>query len=232
MTIVHKHTAIMQPEPAHPVKADGRGPYMHSANGRKIYPFDPRPEEIDITVVAHHLATNNRWNGATQHKRFKTRITFSVAEHSVYCARYVREVLNRPDLELETLLHDAPEYLFGDLIRPFKHHPLIYPVIKPIEDRAEEAVATKWNLIFPLPKEVKMADEAVCAAESIQIVPKDPREEWQSGKLHDDSAAAPYEIQMLDAYAAKEMFLMEYEDAIRRRSRYRALPSEFALYSK
>lgn len=214
------------------VTATGRGPYMHSANGRKIYPFDPRPEEIDIEVVAHHLATNNRWNGATQHKRFRTRITFSVAEHSVLCARYVRDILGFPEFELETLLHDAPEYLFGDLIRPFKHHPLIHPIIKPIEDRAEKAVAEKFNLIFPLPKQVKIADEAVCAAEAQQIVPKDEREEWESGKLHIDTLVAPYEIQMLDAYSAKEMFLIEFEDAIRRRERYRALPREFALYCK
>lgn len=206
-----------------------RGQYMHSSNGRKIYPFDPRPEEIDIEVVAHHLATNNRWNGATQHKRFKSRISYSVAEHSVYCARYVREVMQRPDLELETLLHDGPEYVTGDMIRPLKHDPRIHPVYKPIEDNWERAFATRWNLIFPLPKEVKIADEAVCAAEAAQIVPKDEREEWQSGKMHDDLNVAPYEIQMLDAYAAKEMFLMEYEDAIRRRERYRALPRSFAL---
>ncbi|MGV1754764.1 hypothetical protein [Agrobacterium sp. CG674] len=205
-----------------------RGQYMHSSNGRKIFPFDPRAEEIDIEVVAHHLATNNRWNGATQHKRFKSRISYSVAEHSVYCSRYIRDVLKRPDLELEALLHDGPEYVTGDMIRPLKHDPRIHPVYKPIEDNWEKAFADKWNLIFPLPKEVKLADEAVCAAEAAQIVPKDDREEWQSGKMHSDVNVAPYEIMMLDAYTAKEFFLMEYEDAVRRRERFRALPRNFA----
>lgn len=229
MNIIHRHTEINVPEAA---PAESRGQYMHSANGRKIYPFDPRPEEIDIEVVAHHLATNNRWNGATQHKRYRTRISYAVAEHSVYVARFVREVLGLPQYELEALLHDAPEYITGDMIRPLKHSPTIYPVYSSVEDKIEQAFAKKWNLLYPLPKEVKMADEAVCAAESLQIVPKDPREEWESGKMHDDSMVAPYEIQMLDAYAAKEFFLIEYEEAIRRRERYRALPSEFALYSK
>ncbi len=229
--ISHKHTAINTPSP-HPAMTNGqpvRGPYMHSSNGQKVYPFDPRPEEIHIDVIAHHLATNNRWNGATQHKRFKSRISYSVAEHSVYCARYIRDVLGYPEYELEALLHDAPEYIIGDMIRPLKHSPTIYPVYSAIEDKIEQAVAKKWGLIYPLPKEVKMADEAVCAAESQQIVPKDPRDEWTSGLMHDDTHIAPYEIEMLDAYAAKEFFLMEYEDAIRRRERYRALPSEFAL---
>lgn len=231
MTIVHHHTNIMTPTPA-PALTNGqpvRGQYMHSANGRKIYPFDPRGEEININVVAHHLATNNRWNGATQHKRFKTRIGYSVAEHSVYCARYIRDVLKRPDLELEALLHDGPEYVTGDMIRPLKHDPRIHPVIKPLEDSWEKAFADRFGLIFPLPKEVKLADEAVCAAEAEQIVPKHPDEEWESGKMHDDRAVAPYEIQMLDAYAAKEFFLMEYEDAIRRRPNFHALPSSLDL---
>lgn len=207
----------------------GRGQYMHSSSGRKIYPFDLRPEEIDIEVVAHHLATNNRWNGATQHKLHRTRITFSVAEHSVYCARYVRDVLGFPEYELEALLHDGPEYIIGDMIRPLKHSPQIYPVYSAVEDKIEQVFAKKWNLLYPLPKEVKMADEAVCEAESRQIVPKDPRDEWKSGVLHDESAVAPYEIQMLDAYSAKKFFLAEYEDAIRRRAKFRPLPSEFAL---
>ncbi|QWY83070.1 putative metal-dependent phosphohydrolase protein [Rhizobium phage RHph_X66] len=223
--IVHKHELIQQPSPA---PAD-RGPYVHSANGRKIYPFDPRPEEISISVVAHHLANNNRWNGATQHKRFKTRISFSVAEHSVLVAKYVVEELKLPEYELEALLHDAPEYLFGDMIRPFKHHPSIHPIIKPIEDRAEEVIAKRFGLRFPLPKEIKIADEAVCAAEQQQIVPEDAREKWRA---IDASRVAPYEIEMMDAYSAKEYFLMAYEDAIRRRPDFQALPSSVEIYSK
>jgi hypothetical protein len=227
MTITHRHSGINTPTTA-PV-ATGRGPYMHSSNGRKIYPFDPRPEELNINVIAHHLACNNRWNGATQHKRFKSRISFSVAEHSVLVARYMVEHLKRPDLELEALMHDAPEYLLSDMIRPIKHDPRVYPVYKPLEDRAEKVIAERFGLIYPLPPEVKMADEAVCAAEAIQIVPKDERDEWISGKMHDDSRVAPYEIQMLGAYAAKELFLVAYEEAIRRRPDFHMLPSSVEL---
>jgi hypothetical protein len=208
-----------------PLKKDQpRGQYMHSANGQKLYPFDPRPEEIDINVVAHHLATNNRWNGATLHKIYRSRISYSVAEHSVYCAWYVRDVLECPQYELEALLHDVPEYITGDLIRPLKHSPSIYPVYSAVEDKIEQAVAKRFNLLYPLPKEVKMADEAVCEAESRQIVPKDPREEWSSGLLHDNTAVAPYEIEMMGAYEAKEFFLTAYEDAMSRRSKYASLP--------
>ena len=206
-----------------------RGAYMHSANGKKIYPFDPRPEEIYPEVIAHHLACNGRWNGATQHKRFKSRIFYSVAEHSVYVARYIREILNRPDLELEALLHDAPEHVTGDMIRPIKYEPQVLPVYKRIEELNEAATARRFNLVHPLPREVKMADEAVCAAEAIQIVPKDRAEEWQSGLLHDDRHVAPYEIEMMNPFQAKEFFLMAFHEAIGRREKFRALPASFAL---
>lgn len=196
-----------------------RGPSMNASNGRKIYPFDPRPEEVDIEVIAHHLATNNRWNGATQHKTFRSRITFSVAEHSVLVAKYLREVLDRPDLELEGLLHDAPEHLFGDMIRPFKHYPAVHAIVKPLEDKAEKAIAERFNLLFPLPKEIKLADNAVCTAEFRQIVPH-PADD-PSHMLLDETPCAPYEIEMMDAFRAKEYFLQAYEDAMSRRHKFR-----------
>jgi len=208
-----KHTEITSPSPA-----PSRGPTMNASDGHKIYPFDPRPEEIKIEVVAHHLANNNRWNGATQHKQFRSRISFSVAEHSVLCAKFMVEHLHRPDLELEALLHDAPEYLFGDMIRPVKHHPMVHAIIKPIEDRAEWAVAQRFGLICPLPKEIKIADNAVCTAEFRQIVPHQPDD--PSEMLDPDALCAPYEIEMMSAYQAKEYFLMAYEDAMSRRHRY------------
>lgn len=220
MTIVHHHTAIATPQNAGP----SRGQYMHSATGKKIYPFDPQPQEIDIEAVAHHLACNGRWNGATQHKRHQSRIFYSVAEHSVLVARFIREELNRPDLELEALLHDAPEYMIGDMIRPLKHSPEIYPVYNRVEQLNEIAVAKRFGLAFPLPKEVKQADEAVCAAEAEQIVPKDISEEWDSGRLHDNTVVAPYEIEMLSPYEAKHFFLEAYNQATIRRANFASLP--------
>lgn len=214
MTIIHKHTGIA----GAPAPAPSRGPSMNSSGGFRIYPFDPRPEEIQIDAIAHHLANNNRWNGATQHKRFRSRISFSVAEHSVLVSKFMVEHLNRPDLELEALLHDAPEYLFGDIIRPIKHDPVVHAVIAPIEDRAEFVIAQKFGLICPLPKEIKIADRAVCAAEFRQIVPHaadDP-----SDMLHPDTLCAPYDIEMMSAYQAKEYFLMAFEDAMSRRTRF------------
>lgn len=213
--ITHKHANINSPR---------IGKYMHSANGRKLWPFDMRPEDFDINVIAHHLATQNRWQGATQHKKFKERISFSVAEHSVYVAMFVRTVLKLPEFELEALLHDAPEYVIGDLIRPLKYSPEFEEPFKKVEDKIEGQLAVAFNLVWPFPKAVKIGDEAVCAAEAIQIVVKDPTEEWVSGKLHDDSQVAPYDIAMMGPYEAKQFFLAYYQEALDRRAQYRALP--------
>lgn len=192
-----------------------RGQYMHSANGQKIYPFDPRPEEIDIKVVAHHLATIGRWNGATRHKLFPWRIFFSVAEHSVLVSKFIEKVLGRPDLAMAGLLHDAPEYAVGDVIRPIKYSPTIYPVYKEIEDKNELAVCKRFKLPYPPPYEVKMADEAVCAAEFRQIVPRSKREQWSDHMMHDDCVVAPYSIQMMTPFRAKHFFLRRYRHLCR-----------------
>lgn len=193
--------------------------YMHTApTGRKFWPLDPRPEEVDIVTVAHHLATRARYAGATQHRAFRSRIFYSVAEHSVYVSLYVEKVLQRPDLALEGLLHDGSEAFNGDLIRPLKYDPAFRAPFQKVEELNERAQAVAFGLAYPYPPEIKIADEAVTNAEIDQIVPKMPGEDWNVGKLHDDSRMAPYEIIMMDAYQAKGFFLDRYEDLMRWRS--------------
>lgn len=185
--------------------------YMHTSNGRKYYPFAPKPSDVSIEVIAHHLATRARWNGATQHPKHVDRIFLSVAEHSVYVERYVREVMKRPDLSMAALLHDASEAFNGDLIRPLKYSAEFAEPFKRVEDLNEGAVARRFNIPLKMPPEIKIADEAVCTAESLQIIPKSPNEEWTSGKLHDETHVAPYEIEMLLPYQARRLFLDHYQ---------------------
>lgn len=205
------------------------GNYMHTANGFKYWPFDPRPEEIHIEVIAQHTATLARWQGATRHKKFKSRIFLSVAEHQVYVARYLREEMNRPDLELEGLLHDGTEGYIGDLIRPLKYSPEFRAPFLAVEELNESPMAQRFNLVYPFPKEIKIADEAVCAAENEQCIFHHPDEEWESGKLHEHTRVAPYEIQMLEPYPAMELFLTAFHEAISRREKYRSLPHDFRV---
>lgn len=190
---------------------------MHTSNGKKYWPLDPRPEEVHLEVVAHHLATRARYNGATQHPVFKSRILYSVAEHSVLVSRFIEEELGRPDLALEGLMHDGSEAFNGDLIRPLKYDESFRLPFQLVEGLNEKANAIRFGLIYPYPEEVKIADEAVTAAEVNQIIVKDPDDDWSFGKLHDDTRVAPYEIQMLLPYEAKILFLDRFYEIARKR---------------
>jgi 5'-deoxynucleotidase YfbR-like HD superfamily hydrolase len=86
-------------------------------SGRRLDLLDPSPLDIEIEDIAHGLARVARWNGQT-----KGAHAFSVAQHCVLVERLVAELKPRLSRQarLMSLLHDAPEYVVGDLISPFK----------------------------------------------------------------------------------------------------------------
>lgn len=183
--------------------------FMHTAGGGKVYPFAMTPEQVDIHTIARHLACQSRWLGATQHRFLKNRISYSVAEHSVYVSDFVARELGRPDLAFDALMHDAAEAYIGDMIRPLKYSPAFYETFKDLEDRVEAVIARKFNLSIPFAPEVKIADDAVCMAEWEQIVPRNPDEQWGADVIKAGTIvkAAPIGIAMLHPYEAYELFM-------------------------
>lgn len=191
--------------------------YMHTANGLKHYPFAPKPEDIHIDVVAHHLAARGRWNGATQHPEDPMRIFHSVAEHSVDVADFIEFEMDRPDLALEALLHDAAEAFNGDLIRPLKYSEEFAKPFQKVEEHNERAVAQRFGLPYPMSPEIKIADNAVTHAEFQQIVPKNPNMDWSySMKLNPNDRIANIKIKMLNPYEARELFLDRFHGIMNR----------------
>lgn len=199
-----------------------RGRSMHTASGHRYFPIDPRPSEVHIETIAHHLANRCRYNGATQHPTLPSRIFYGVAEHSVYVSEYVPpiEVLRRIGYTLyewnrtalERLLHDGSESYNGDLIRPLKYDPLFAAPFKLVEERNERAIAARYGLRYPFPSAVKIADEAVTAAEVNQIIVKLPGDDWETGKMHDDSNVADIEIAMWSPFDAKVLFMNRFHE--------------------
>jgi hypothetical protein len=184
--------------------------YMHVSSGKRYYPFNPRAEDVDIEVIAHHLANRARWAGATQHPKFPERIFYSVAEHSVYVSRYLENEMGRPDLALAGLLHDGSEAYNGDLIRPLKYSPAFREPFKMVEMENEAAVEKRFNVGKEMmDPAIKIADDAVCHAEYVQIVPRDPSQEW-APEYHDGSVMANIEIIMFSPYDAKKWFLHRF----------------------
>lgn len=91
--------------------------WQRMLSGRRLDLLDPSPLDIEIADIAHGLARVARWNGQTDGEH-----AFSVAEHSLLVERIVSELdpkLSRK-FRLAALIHDAPEYVIGDLISPFK----------------------------------------------------------------------------------------------------------------
>jgi 5'-deoxynucleotidase YfbR-like HD superfamily hydrolase len=107
------------PETMHSVAANGSAPraWQRMLSGRRLDLLDPSPLDIEIEDIAHGLARVARWNGQTDGEH-----AFSVAEHSLLVEKIVAELdpkLSRK-FRLAALIHDAPEYVIGDLISPFK----------------------------------------------------------------------------------------------------------------
>jgi 5'-deoxynucleotidase YfbR-like HD superfamily hydrolase len=91
--------------------------WQRMLSGRRLDLIDPSPLDIEIADIAHGLARVARWNGQTSGAHI-----FSVAQHTLLVEAVMRAHTPRIDekLRLAALLHDAPEYVIGDMISPFK----------------------------------------------------------------------------------------------------------------
>ena len=91
--------------------------WQRMLSGRRLDILDPSPLDVELSDIAHGLARVARWNGQTQGD-----YPFSVAQHSVLVLELFRAGSAGASAEscLHALLHDAPEYVMGDIISPFK----------------------------------------------------------------------------------------------------------------
>jgi hypothetical protein len=137
-------------------------------SGRRLDLLDPSPLDIEIEDIAHGLARVARWNGQT-----KGAHAFSVAQHCLLVERVVSELLPRADrsVKLMALLHDAPEYVVGDLISPFKA--AVGLDYKDFELRLLSAIHLRFGLPAKTPSDVvtliKKADHIAAYFEATQL---------------------------------------------------------------
>lgn len=126
--------------------------WQRMLSGRRLDLLDPSPSDIAIEDIAHGLARVARWNGQTRGAH-----AFSVAQHSVLVADIMLAddaVMPREE-RLAALLHDAPEYVIGDLISPFKA--AIGLDYKAFEERLLAAIHARFRLPHPLWPRLKAA---------------------------------------------------------------------------
>src|SRR5579863_476136 len=119
-------------------------------SGRRLDLLDPSPVDIEIEDIAHGLARGARWNGQTVGEH-----AFSVAQHSLVVeeiAAHLRPGL-APKWRLTALLHDAAEYVIGDMISPFKA--ALGLDYRTFEGRLERAIHIRFGLPTRTPAEIK-----------------------------------------------------------------------------
>jgi uncharacterized protein len=142
--------------------------WQRMLSGRRLDLLDPSPLDIEIEDIAHGLARVARWNGQT-----KGNHAFSVAQHSVLVSRlFLRLMPNASrEMQLAALLHDAPEYVVGDMISPFKA--ALGVDYKAFENRLLAAIHIRFGLPPQIAADVtdaiKRADKTSAYLEATQL---------------------------------------------------------------
>lgn len=153
------------------------------------------PDDIHIEDIAHSLANQCRFTGHTYPQ-------WSVAAHSLL----VCDLVEDPALKLTALLHDASEYLIGDMASPIKHLPEMAP-FRELEDRVMAVIAKAFGLVFPFPEEIKLADVKAAISERVNFFPNRQR---QHGEAADYRSLGQPNRKHCDPAIAKDAFLARY----------------------
>jgi len=142
--------------------------WQRMLSGRRLNLLEPSPVDIEIEDIAHGLSRVARWNGQTLGNH-----AYSVAEHCVLVEAIAREISanKSEDWYIAALLHDAPEYVIGDMISPFKNALGIN--YHDFEDKLQQAIHIRFGIPATMTKElkkfIKQADKYSAYLEATQI---------------------------------------------------------------
>lgn len=142
--------------------------WQRMLSGRRLDLLDPTPMDVEIEDIAHGLAFVARWNGQTMGD-----FAYSVAEHSLLVEQIFTVMNPKAPVkwQLTALLHDAPEYVIGDMISPVKA--AVGPGYETLDDRLTAAIHIRFGLPAQVPpaikKQIKKADKISAWLEAVQI---------------------------------------------------------------
>lgn len=171
-----------------------RGNWFQTYTGIKFYPFDPAVEDINIVDIAHHLSLICRFNGSC-------REFYGVGQHSVLVSKVVPK-----EFAKWGLLHDAAEAYIGDMVRPLK---LGMPLFQQVEIGIEMVMAEKFDLVFPIPPEIKNADNILLYTERRDLL--NIQHKWT---LSDVITPLEERIVPMAPKEAERYFLERYEELL------------------
>ena len=142
--------------------------WQRMLSGRRLDLLDPTPVDIEVEDIAHGLAFVARWNGQT-----KGDFAYSVAEHSLLVETLFTRMQPTAPIKwrLAALLHDAPEYVIGDMISPVKA--AVGSGYGELDERLTSAIHIRFGLPAAIPvaikKQIKKADKVSARLEAEQI---------------------------------------------------------------
>jgi uncharacterized protein len=150
------------------VKQNSTRVWQRMLSGRRLDLLDPSPLDIEIADIAHGLARVARWNGQTSGAHI-----FSVAQHTLLVEAVMGKQAPLIDakVRLAALLHDAPEYVIGDMISPFKA--VLGGDYKEVERRLLAAIHLRFGLpavlVPEIERQIKDADRGAAYLEATQL---------------------------------------------------------------
>jgi 5'-deoxynucleotidase YfbR-like HD superfamily hydrolase len=193
--------------------------WQRMLSGRRLDLLAPLPADIEVEDIAHGLARVARWNGQTVGAH-----AFSVAQHTLIVEDIAaaRNPGWEPRWRLAALLHDAPEYVVGDLISPFKT--AIGLDYKSFELRLLAAIHKRFGLPEQLPSdvqsEIKAADRIAAYYEATRLAGFSGGEAiiyfGQPDSLPAAVVAALSALEPLPAREAQQIFLDRFRELIER----------------
>ena len=179
-------------------------------SGRRLDVIDPSPLDIEIGDIAHGLAFQARWNGQT-----KGDFVFSVANHSILVWNIFS--IENPKIEkkwqLVSLLHDAPEYVIGDLISPVKKE--VGSSYINLEKKLQEAIHIRFGLPALVPHKIKsnikIADRKAAWIEATKIAGFNKKEANKIFLEPDEKILKKCKIILKNPLKSREEFLSIYK---------------------
>jgi hypothetical protein len=180
--------------------------WQRMLSGRRLDLLDPSPLDVEIEDIAQGLSRVARWNGQTHGRH-----AFSVAEHSLLVAELMARARPAPTVpeRLCALLHDAPEYVVGDMISPFKA--ALGIDYRAFEERLARAIRLRFGLPAALPQalehRIKRADRLAAWFEATQLAGFSPAEAQRYFPRPRGALAEAVTLEPAPADRARELFL-------------------------
>ena len=191
--------------------------WQRMLSGRRLDLLDPTPVDIEIEDIAHGLAFVARWNGQTEGD-----FAYSVAEHSLLVEVLFRRIAPKapPKWQLAALLHDAPEYVIGDMISPVKA--AVGPGYKDLDIRLTSAIHIRFGLPAAIPasvkRQIKKADNISAWMEATSIAGFTEAEANKFFGMPDQALIGDLTIVLRPPVETRRDFTKRYEELSRQLS--------------